>query len=101
MAICFRSYYYCTYLYIFFLSLLSLLTVTGLRSDMDKLVANYYVPNSKITRSMQIKHYLKFIETLEGLLATTPCDDVQVGLYITWLFKSLAYSSITNYLSEY
>lgn len=48
---------------------------------------------------MQIRKYLKFINEFEGLLSPFPCPSHQVALYITWLSRSLKYSSITNYLS--
>ena len=66
---------------------------------MDRLKQNYYAHNSQITRSMQLRRYFAFIDAFAGLLPPTPCDSSQVGLYITWLSKSLCYSSITNYLS--
>ena len=59
----------------------------------------FYASNSKTTRSMQIRKYFQFIDEFHGLLLQLLCPSPHVALYITWLSRSLKYSSITNYLS--
>ena len=61
--------------------------------------ANYYSCNSRVTRSMQIRKYLAFVDKFGGILSPVPCSPEQLTLYITWLSKTLKYSSILNYLS--
>lgn len=70
-----------------------------LRAEASALSAQYYAANSRVTRSMQIRCYFKFIDYFGGLLSPTPCPSDQVALYVAWLTRSLKYSSICNYLS--
>ena len=67
--------------------------------EMKELAAQYYVPSSVNTCSMQIRTYFHFVDEFAGLLFPIPCPPHQVALYITWLAKFLKYSSVTNYLS--
>ena len=59
----------------------------------------YYAPISRIMKSMQIRTYMRFDDSFEGLLSPTPCQSKQVALYTSWLLTFLKFSSICNYLS--
>ena len=73
--------------------------LAGLVKETKELSSGYYAESSKSTRLMQIRKYLSFIDEFGGLLSPVPCASAQVALYVTWLARSLKYSSITNYLS--
>ena len=73
--------------------------LAGLVREAKELSSAYYAESSKSTRLMQIRKYLSFIDEFGGLLAPVPCASAQVALYVTWLARSLKYSSVTNYLS--
>ena len=60
--------------------------------------ALYYVPNSQLARSIQVRKYLNFIEDFSYHFAPIPFPDNQVAPYATWLGRSLKYACIINYL---
>ena len=66
---------------------------------MEKLAANCYADSTWETKSAQLKKYLSFCEEFARFLKPTPCPPRQVALYITYLAKSMKYSSVRCYVS--
>ena len=58
-----------------------------------------YSNATKETKSAQMEKYRKFCEEFRGFVTPFPCSNRQLALYISYLTRTLKYSSIKGYVS--
>ena len=80
----------------------NLFSVAGwkkLNKDTNNLMEECYAEATKETKSAQLEKYNKFCQEFKGFVTPFPCPSRQIALYISYLTRSLKYSSIKGYVS--
>ena len=63
------------------------------------MMANCYAEATQATKTAQLEKYHKFCQEFREFVQPIPCNSKQVALYISYLTRSLKYSSIKCYVS--
>lgn len=64
------------------------------------MMGRHLAASTRLCTNSRVKKYLSFCETFKRSFPPFPCDQRKVCLYITWLAKSMRYTSIRSYLSS-
>ena len=69
-----------------------------LEAEQRRFEKQFYAPNSWMSRAVQIRSYLEFVDLFAGDRAPLPCSVQRVALYAAWLARSLSYRFVIYYL---
>ena len=76
--------------------------ITGweqLNARCEDLMTQCYADSTLETKTAQLQKYSKFCTEFKDYLKPIPCKSKQVALYVSYLVKTLKYSSIKGYVS--